>query len=196
MRTAWGYDVSSSIEPIISEFDFHNMTGNGYRSNPQVHAALIAASQAIRNYCGWHITPSLSCTAKPVGGAAVLRLPAGYVSAVESVKEQGATLDSGAYELRSDGLIRKKDGAYWAEAWDGIEVVYTAGYSEAAVPDLVSAVVSIATGVMSVSPGVTNESADGVSVSYSANAASIAAALTSQQKSALEHYKVVNSHAA
>ena len=51
MRTPWGYEVSDTIDPIISLTEFHQMTGNAYVSNPRVGAALIAASQAIRNYC-------------------------------------------------------------------------------------------------------------------------------------------------
>lgn len=192
MRTAWGYDVSEPIQPIITLDMFHALTNNAYLDNPRALAALNAASQAIRNYCGWHICPEVECTANPVGGALVTRLPAAYVSAISSVKENGITLD--AYEWRKDGLLRKT--CPWTDKWDGIEVVYTAGYPASAVPDLAEAVCTVASGVMSVSAGVTSESADGVSVSYSASASSIAAALTSQQKSALESYKVVGSHAA
>ena len=192
MRTAWGYDVSSAIDPIISVDDFHAATNYAYQNNPRVPEALKAASQAIRNTCGWHVTPSLTCTASPAGGAAVLRLPAAYVSAISSVKENGETVDD--YEWREDGLIRRPYP--WTPKWQGILVTYTAGYSVDAVQDLVEAVCSITSGVLSVSPGVSNESADGVSVSYSSSAASVANSLTSQMTSALEPYKVVSSHAA
>ena len=193
MRTVWGYDVEGTIEPIISAEDFTELTGI---DNPRAEAAVAAASQAIRNYCGWHISPSLNCTAYPVGGGPVAKLPAGYVSSITSISENGAALDSGVYEWRSDGLIRRTDCKKWADSWDGITAVYAAGYSADAIPDLVEAVCSVASGVLSVSPGVTNESADGVSISYSQSASSIAAALTSQQKCALEPYKLVSSHAA
>lgn len=193
MRTVWGYDVEGTIEPIISVSDFSDLTGI---DNPRAEAAVTAASQAIRNYCGWHISPSLNCTAYPVGGGRVAKLPAGYVSALTSISENGSALDSGAYEWRSDGLIRRTDCKNWTDTWDGITAVYAAGYSADAIPDLVEAVCSVASGVLSVAPGVASESADGVSISYSVNASSIAAALTSQQKSALEPYRLVSSHAA
>lgn len=195
MRTVWGYDVES-MEPILSADDFVELTNGLFENNPNAEAAVLAASQAVRNYCGWHISPSVECTAHPVGGSKVAKLPAGYVSEIDSITVDGTVLDSTAYEWRSDGLIRRKDRHKWTNTWDGIEVVYTAGYSADAIPDLVEAVCSVASGVLSVSPGVTNESADGVSISYSANASSIAAALTSQQKSALEPYRLVSSHAA
>lgn len=196
MRTAWGYDVSETLTPIISVADFNTITNNAYSGNPRIEAALKAASQAIRNFCGWHITPALTCTANPAGGAAVMQLPAGYVSAISKITENGTELGSGDYEWRKDGLIRRKDRRAWSDSWDGIEVVYTAGYSSDAVPDLAEAVCAITAGVLAVSAGVISESADGVSISYSASASSIAASLTSQQKSALEPYRVISSHAA
>ena len=121
-----------------------------------------------------------------------MRLPAGYVSAISKITEDGEELSD--YEWLSDGLVRQDK--LWSDKWNGIKVEYTAGYDVAAVPDLAEAVCSIAAGVLSVSAGVTSESADGVTISYRQDAASIAASLTSQQRSALEPYKVVNSHAA
>ena len=196
MRTPWGYDVES-LDPIMSETDFHYMTGNAYINNPRSESALLAASQAIRNYCGWHVCPETTCTAYPAaGGDIVAKLPAGYVSEIVSVKEDGVTLPSDGYEWRRDGLLRRAFPRKWSSRWDGVEVTYKAGYDADAVPDLMEAVCAIAAGVLSVSAGVVSESADGVSISYSQSASSIAAGLTSQQRSALEAYKVVSSHGA
>ncbi|MDO4527428.1 MAG: hypothetical protein Q4C03_01425 [bacterium] len=194
MRTAWGYDVNGSLDPIVSESDFNRITGGVYSENQHVSSALAAASQAIRNYCGWHITPSMDCTAYPAGGTYMMRLPAGYVSAIDTITEDGTAVASTDYEWKRSGLIRRKD-RFWSDTWDGIEVEYTAGYEDDAVPDLTEAVISIASGVLAVSAGVSQESADGVSITYSANATSVATALTSNYKSALEPYRVVNSHA-
>ena len=124
------------------------------------------------------------------------KLPAGYVSTVTSVTEDGATLTAGDYEWRRDGLLKRAFPHKWSDKWDGIEVAYTAGYEIDAVPDLAEAICAITAGVLSVSAGVISESADGVSISYSQSASSIAAGLTAAQKSALEAYKVVNAHGA
>lgn len=195
MRTAWGYDVAS-MPPLLSEGDFNSMTGGAYIGNSRTRSALLAASQAVRNYCGWHISPSLECEAYPEGGAKVTKLPAGYVSSIESLTENGQELGAGQYEWRRDGLLRRAQFRIWAGGWNSIKVRYVAGYDIEAVPDLAEAIRAIAEGVLSVSAGVISESADGVSVSYSSSASSIAAALTSTQKAALAAYKVVNSHAA
>lgn len=194
MRTAWGYDVNGTLDPILSVADFAAMTG--MQTSDRMESALNAASQAIRNYCGWHITPSMKCTANPSGGEVVAKLPAGYVSSIESVTENGTALAATDYQWRKDGLLKHEPPCRWCDAWGGIEVVYNAGYEADAVPDLIEAVCAIASGVLAVAPGVSSESADGVSISYSASAASVAAALTSQQRNALEPYKLRSSHAA
>ena len=164
--------------------------------NLRLDSALYAASQAIRNYCGWHICPSVKCTAYPEGGAIVAKLPAGYVSEIVKITEDGSELSSGDYEWRRDGLLKRSFPHKWSGKWDSIEAEYMAGYEADAVPDLVEAVVAITVGVLSVSAGVISESADGVSISYSQSASSIAAGLTAAQKSALEAYKVVSAHGA
>lgn len=192
MRTPWGYDVGEELPPLLSVAEFNTMTGGAYATNPRVEGALKAASQAIRNYCGWHICPSMSCIAEPKGGGNVKRLPAGYVSAISRVTDGGEELDEQAYEWREDGLLRRN---HWSKKWGGVLVEYTAGYETSAVPDLAEAVASITSGVLSVAAGVTSESADGVSISYSANASSIASALTTQMRTAFGAYKVVSSHA-
>lgn len=196
MRTAWGYDTEF-VEPLLSFEEFSAMTGGVHSENiERIKAALDAASQAIRNYCGWHISPSLDCTAYPIGGGKLIKLPASYVSKIESVVEDGEELSAGQYEWRSDGLLRRACFRNWSGRWNAIEIAYTAGFDIAAVPDLAEAVRAITESVLAVSAGVMSESADGVSISYSANASSIAAALTPQYKAALEIYKVVSSHGA
>lgn len=196
MRTVWGYDISTALGPLLSEDDFDEITNGAFASNPRVASALNAASQVVRNFCGWHISPSLSCTAHPAGDGKIKRLQAGYVSAISKVIDDGIELESTDYEWRDDGLVKRAYPKCWSSKWNGTEITYTAGYDISSVPDLAEAVAAITAGVLSVSAGIASESADGVSISYSASASSIAASLTAQQKSALEFYKVVNSHAA
>ena len=195
MRTVWGYDVENALCPIVTELEFNTITNQAYAGNPKVATALAAASQAIRNYCGWHIVPSIECTAYPVGGGIITRLPAGYVSAVESVTVGSHILTSDDYLWRRDGLLKRAFPYVWGDGWASIEVTYIAGYDAEAVPDLAETVCAIAAGVLSVAAGVVSESADGVSISYSANASSIAASLTSSLKHSLEPYRLVGAHA-
>lgn len=197
MFTAWGYEVDAdSIPPLLSTADFDSMTGGRYAGDLHAASALSAASQAIRNFCGWHVSPSLECHARLTANGKLCRIPAGYVSDVATVAEDGSELSEGQYEWRRDGIMRRACFRNWAGGWDAVVVDYTAGYDAGAVPDLAEAVRAIAEGVLAVSAGVTSESADGVSISYSANASSIAAALTEQQRVALMPYRLVSAHAA
>lgn len=192
MMTPWGYEIDGeSIPPLLSVEAFNTMTGGKYTGNDHVGPALMAASQAVRNACGWHVSPQFQCTASPIPSGSVVKLPANLVTSIVSITESGDEIDD--YEWLKNGLVRR---SRWSGRWGAIEVEYTAGYESAAVPDLAEAVRSIAEGVLAVSAGVVSESADGVSISYSASASSIAAALTSQQRDALAPYRLVSSHAA
>lgn len=198
MLTAWGYEVDGGgVPPLLSVDDFDSMTGGRYAGDLRGAAALNAASQAVRNACGWHVAPSLECRAVPLAvQPRLVQLPANAVTAVSSVTENGAELARGEYEWRRDGLVRRACFKTWPQGWGAVEVAYTAGYEAGAVPDLAEAVRAIAEGVLAVSAGVVSESADGVSISYSANASSVAAALTEQQRAALAPYRLVSAHAA
>jgi len=192
MITAWGYEIDGNLPPLLDVEAFDSMTGGKY-DGVSAEQALSAASQAVRNYCGWHVSPILECTANPMPTRGMLRLPSNCVVDVESVTEHGVDVP---FEWLRLGLVRRTDCNPWSRSWGAIEVNYTAGLCCDAVPDLAEAVRSIAEGVLAVSAGVASESADGVSISYSANASSVASALTDQFKAALAPYKVVGSHAA
>ena len=106
MMTAWGYDVNSVLPPLLTAEEYARITGAEW--SERLEAAVDAASQAIRNYCGWHVSPSVNCTANPAGGAIIAKLPAGYVSAITSITENGEALSSSDYEWRKDGLIKRR----------------------------------------------------------------------------------------
>ena len=197
MFTAWGYEVDGTIPPLLTSDQFNSITGGKYSDDLRVSMALDAASQAIRNACGWHIAPSLPCRATVTADGKLVKLAANYVSEIESLTEDGtALIDGQDFEWRRDGLIRRACFRNFSSRWGGITVEYTAGYEPEATPDLAEAVRSIAEGVLALPVGVMSESADGVSISYSANAASVAAALTDRQRAALEPYRLVSTHAA
>lgn len=200
MLTAWGYEVDSGgVPPLLGSTAFDEMTGGRYSGDLRAAAALSAASQAVRNACGWHVSPSLACACtvqRIEPGQRVISLPANAVTAISSVTESGTALDAGGYEWSRDGLIRRACFKRWPTAWGAVRVEYTAGLDADAAPDLMQAVASIAEGVLTVPRGVTNETADGVSVSYASAAASIAAALTEQLMAQLAPYRLVRSHAA
>jgi len=199
MLTAWGYEIDGTqLPPLLTVEAFNEMTGGKYAGDLRAASALSAASQAVRNACGWHIAPSLECTATPLHvQPRQVALPANAVTAIASVTENGVELTDGEYEWLRNGLVRRACFRCWPMNWNAVTIVYTAGYDADAVPDLVEAVRAIAEGVIAIggTAGVRSESADGVTVSYSDNASSIAAALTEQQRAALAPYRLVMAHA-
>lgn len=195
MHTPWGYTVDA-LPPMVDVDTFDAATGNRWYGDERTEAALAAASAAIRNVSGWHICPSLDCTATITARGKVAKIPAKLVTAIESVTEDGVELGAGQFEARHDGLLRRCQFRNWTPTWDGIVVSYEAGYEVDAVPDLVAAVVQVAEAVLAVPTGVASESAGGVSVSYSTAAASVAASMTTQLVDALAPYRLVSSHAA
>lgn len=199
MLTAWGYEIDGGqLPPLLTVEAFDEMTGGKYEGDLRAVSALSAASQAVRNACGWHVSPSLECTATPtLVQPRLVALPANAVTAVASVSENGVDLSEGEYEWRGDGLVRRACFKCWPTNWNAVTVSYTAGFDADAVPDLAEAVRAIAEGVIAIggTAGVRSESADGVTVSYSSDASSIAAALTERQRAALSPYRLVIAHA-
>ena len=56
-------------------------------------AAWLAACDAVRGYCEWHIAPSVTETLTLDGpGGSVLHLPSAHVTAVASVTNDGAVI--------------------------------------------------------------------------------------------------------
>ena len=206
MFTAWGYEIDGTqLPPLLTVEAFNEMTGGKYAGDLRAASALSAASQAVRNACGWHVAPSLQCTytAQRIGDAEgrparLFALPALLVTAVDSLTESGVELSAGEYEWARDGLVRRCCWKCWPTAWNAVEVSYTAGFDAGAVPDLAEAVRAIAEGVIAIggTAGVRSESADGVTIAYNVDASSIAAALTEQQRAALSPYRLVRAYAA
>lgn len=197
MFTAWGYEVEDSIPPLLTAGEFDSMTGGKWAGDLRATSALNAASQAIRNACGWHIAPQLTCHAALTAEGKLVKLPANYVSSIDALTEDGtALIDGQDFEWRHDGLIRRACFKNFTAKWDGVVVDYTAGYEAEAVGDLAQAVAGIAEAVLTLPVGVMSESADGVSISYSSNAQGIANSMTDRFRAQIAPYKLVSSHAA
>lgn len=197
MFTAWGYEVEGSIPPLLTANEFDSMTGGKWVGDLRATSALTAASQAIRNACGWHIAPQLTCHATLTAEGKLVKLPANYVSEIESLTEDGtALIDGQDFEWRHDGLIRRACFKNFTSKWGGVVVDYTAGYDAEAVGDLAQAVAGIAEAVLTLPAGVMSESADGVSISYSSTAQGIANSMTDRFRAQIAPYKLVSSHAA
>ena len=172
LLTSWGYTLTDvdALPVLVTEQDFNTMTGGRFTGDTRISSALSAASLAVQNYCGWHLSGPLKCKIQwniknrgiiCNGSDLIVQLPARLVSAIESVKiDDKATTD---FMLNPSGHLTIYDAAVNGRR-TVIEVVYTAGVvSSAGIQELVAQMVSLE---LSKSYGITSEAAGGVSITY------------------------------
>lgn len=148
--------------------------------------ALDAASAAVRDYCGWHIAPSIGTTfARRPDGLRVVLLPSLYVTAVGSVTCDGAAVDASEWDedLIESGMLKRLRGV-----WHGrVAVTFTHGYVSCP-PAVVGVVAAIA------SSGVVGQGGQQAAGPFSMTPTSWAQAgaigLGAAHRSALDRYRL------
>ena len=196
LLTNWGYLIDQNVTELpdmLSQTAFGDMTAGKYSGDVRIPSMISAAQAAIRNYCGWHVSPSLPCIfeADSISTGRVIQLPARYVSSVESVTFNGETLPPESYHLKSNGLLhfnRKLLGCSWGD----IIVKYTAGIPEGLMGAIKELIAHRVTHALAQSYGVQSEAAGGVSVTYNATWTNNAraTALPSDNKEVLAPYRL------
>lgn len=200
LLTHWGYRIkgTETLGDLLTNVEYNELTAGKYAGDTRIASDIAAASSAIRNYCGWHIAPSLQCELsttffdKRVGrkGAAVLiQLPARFVSAIESVKIDGISYTSFVFE--TNGLLKVYGVEPYPE-WTPIVVEYTAGLTSELLRGIKELVAHRVTHALASSEGVQSEAAGGVSITYSANwtNSARATALTDDNKEVLAPFRL------
>lgn len=177
--TPWGYDVKS-LPPLATAADYEAITGKA--ATTAVEKALTAVSAAIRAYCGWHVSPSLECSASldAEQGARCASLPCMGITDVTSVG------DCASYEWSRSGLVRLKSGTFEG-GWQSVSVAFVAGIDA---PELVQLVCSIADGIAQAPTGISSESAGAVSVTWDADLSRVDSVLNDRTKSMLAPYRI------
>lgn len=206
----WGYIIDSENLPaFISVDDFNLFTNGKFAGDARIVSTLPSASEAIRNFCGWHIAPSLTCGMVYnvldlrdafVGRELLIQLPATYVTGIQKIVLNAVLNPStGLYEGdetddyengMGDGLLRIYDVGNLNRK-SRIFIKYTAGFTDtpSAIKELTADRVSHAV----TNPyGVNSEAAGGVSVSYSGAWAGSAnsSSLPSDSREILEAYRL------
>ena len=196
MQTPWGYSIDADEMPgLIDATEYDAATGGRFTGDDRVQAAIAAASAAIRNYCGWHVAPSLTCTYVTDGERGDLWLPCAALTSVESVTFDGTEQTVKGYNR----LGRVRTDRPQPCGLGNVSATYTAGYDLAAVPDLLGIVVQRVTATIALGAyGVASESAGGVAISYGAAAMADkgGAFLPADVRAALAPYRLVKAHAA
>lgn len=193
MLTPWSYEVDE-LPDLITVSDFNAATNNRYAGDARIEPAIASASAAIRAYCGWHVAPVLDCSITLDGEAGDIWLPTNALASVTSAKVGGEDVTVTGSNRR--GRVRL---AHKTCGLGNVAIDYVAGYDVAACPDLMGVVVQrVMASVAMTTYGVSQETAGGVSISYSGSALSDlgSAFLPDSVKAALSTYRLVRSHAA
>ncbi len=193
MLTPWGYEVDE-LPDLITVSDFNAATNNRYSGDARIEPAIASASAAIRAYCGWHVAPVLDCSITLDGEAGDIWLPTNALASVTSAKVGGEDVTVTGSNRR--GRVRL---AHKTCGLGNVAIDYVAGYDVTACPDLMGVVVQrVMASVAMTTYGVSQETAGGVSISYSGSALSDlgSAFLPDSVKAALSTYRLVRSHAA
>lgn len=193
MLTPWGYEVDE-LPDLITVSDFNAATNNRYAGDARIEPAIASASAAIRAWCGWHVAPVLDCSITLDGEAGDIWLPTNALASVTSAKVGGEDVTVTGSNCR--GRVRL---AHKTCGLGNVAIDYVAGYDVAACPDLMGVVVQrVMASVAMTTYGVSQETAGGVSISYSGSALSDlgSAFLPDSVKAALSTYRLVRSHAA
>lgn len=128
---------------------------------------LDAVSDDVRDYCGWHIAPSVTETLTVDGsGGEVLGLPTLHLTAVASIAEDGEDLDVDGVEWSQAGYLRKPYSR-WTAKLRGVTAEVTHGY-DTTPPGLLALVCDMALARLTVPVGVSREQSGGESVTYAA----------------------------
>ena len=193
MLTPWGYEVDE-LPDLITVSDFNAATNNRYAGDARIEPAIASASAAIRAWCGWHVAPVLDCSITLDGEAGDIWLPTNALASVTSAKVGGEDVTVTGSNRRGRVRLEHKTCGLGNVAID-----YVAGYDVAVCPDLMGVVVQrVMASVAMTTYGVSQETAGGVSISYSGSALSDlgSAFLPDSVKAALSTYRLVRSHAA
>ena len=61
ISTPWGYDVQE-LPPILEVGQLRTLMPALSSTDETLEAVLANVSAAVRDWCGWHVSPSLDCT--------------------------------------------------------------------------------------------------------------------------------------
>lgn len=202
LLTAWGYSIANAtaLSNLLTVQEFNTLTANKYTGDSRIEPNIKAASQAVRNYCGWHIYPSSTCKLSTSfydkritrnGNMILIQLPATFVTAVTSVKIGGETYNN--FVIETNGILRLFGISECFEPYTTLEVEYVAGLSDALVANLQELVAHRVTHALASSAGIQSETAGGVSITYSAVWTNTArsTALPSDNKEVLAPYRLM-----
>ena len=186
-------------EPLLNSTDLASFQA----SDPDWF--LNAVGDTIRNFCQWHIYPSITVTESvPIQPEGTIMLPSLYVTGVESITLNGLALNPCAYHWHQAGYINRIQHHYFQwPLWPleseqrfreypsplarHAEVTYTHGYTE--LPPVVAAVgMELANRAMELPSGIATQISSGP---YTISMGALGVVLTDDQRRRLGPFTLV-----
>lgn len=212
--TPWGYIIDAETVPdFLTVEEFNAFTGSKFAGDVRIAANIPSATAAIRNFCGWHIAPNLTCGMLYrvqdlrdafIGTDVLVQLPAMHVTSVEKIVlnakwnedaedwDGDIITDPDRFDYgMGDGLLRIYDVGACSRR-SKIFIRYEAGYDLTDIAAIKELTANRVTHAVANPYGVNSEAAGGVSVSYSgtwSNSAS-STALANDAREVLEPYRL------
>lgn len=180
LATNWGYSIDvDKIPPLLTVNEFDSMGGSSMSSSYEAkQATLNGVSQAIRDYCGWHVAPKLTCKAIVPDSAHVILPSMGVTELTETVPtvEPHYANSYGVIDMRRQALL---------------EVTYVAGFDM--VDALKQAAYQIAANHLVATAGLREEHAGQVGATYNQTDSGVSGGvrLLASDKAMLAPYKLV-----
>lgn len=195
LLTPWGYGVGlagdvATMPPLLSAAEFRRLSRAQLSSTDEaIEAKLRAVSSAVRDWCRWHVSPSLPCSCDLDGGTGTLWLPCMGVTSVQHVTLGGA--EAYGYEWAARGELRLARRA--PDRLRYVHVEFTAGYDAAATEAIAQVVCQLAENALIATPGLREEHAGQVGATYNmtANGVSGGVRLLDSDREALAPYRAV-----
>ena len=211
--TPWGYILDAETLPdFLTVAEFNSFTGNKFAGDTRISANIPSASETIRNFCGWHVAPNLTCGMlyrvqdirdALTGPDLLVQMPATFVSGIEKIVldakwneetddwDGEIITDADRFDFTSGGLLRVYDVGP-RDRKSKIFIRYSAGFALTAIASIKEITADMVTHAITNPYGVNSETAGGVSISYNSTWASQngSTALANNTRSVLDVFKV------
>lgn len=207
----WGYIIDSETLPdFLTSLEFSAFSNRKFDGDVRISANIPSATASIRNFCGWHISPNLTCGMLYrlqdlrdafVGNDLIVQLPATFVTSVDKIVLDAVfNAQTGYYDGdvitnydagMGSNLIRIYNVGY-RDRKSKIFIKYTAGFPDTQIPAIKELTADLVIHSVANPYGVNSEAAGGVSISYSSTWAgqSTSTALPNDVREVLDSYKV------
>lgn len=162
------------MEDLISPAGIANGSGGRLiETDPRVIRLAKAVSQAIRNYCGWHIAPSIVETKTLDGtGGSLLQLKTLHLTSVGELRVGGQLITDPEWSELGSIKVRTPD------RYRSVQVTFTHGFELEHVEDLIAVGEQIARNAASSPMGYTQESIGSRNVTLAQLAPGVAGGLS------------------